>query len=70
MSKGIYAALVDESHVNRYFHTHRPAKVLGLAYLYPEEQYESVYEGVGLFYKDYSGKKHRRFLPRIGAISK
>jgi len=62
---GIRAITADEAHVNRYFHTNIPEKVLSVEYLYPELKYERLYSDIGFFINNYDGTTERRYIPRV-----
>jgi len=63
--KGVRAVTADEAHVNRYFHTNPPERVLSVEYLYPDLQYESLYADIGFIVNNYDGTKERRYIPRV-----
>jgi len=62
---GIRAITADEAHVNRYFHTNIPERVLSVEYLYPELKYERLYSDIGFFINNYDGTTERRYIPRV-----
>jgi len=64
----ITASVKDESHVVKYFHKHKPAKVLTVTYLYPLLQHEKTYKSMWypwFFITLPNGSEVRRYEPRI-----